>query len=159
MFDTILGGLPLHALVVHATVVLLPLMSLLTILVAIWPKWRKTSFALGVLVADLVVYGMAFVTQQSGEKLQARLDQFSPSPPELLDHAKWGQYLPWFALALAVAAALLYLGLRIRGALLPIAVVLVILSGGAATAWTGLVGHTGAVAVWRSTISNTHDPK
>ncbi len=36
MFDTF-QGLPLHALVVHATVVLVPLMSLITVFVALRP--------------------------------------------------------------------------------------------------------------------------
>lgn len=155
MFDTVLG-LPLHALVVHATVVLLPLMSLLTILVALVPRWRKPGAGLAVLIGDAVVYGLAFVTKESGEKLQTRLNQFSPSSPELADHAKWGDLLPWFALALAVAALILYIGLRTRGALLVLAAVLVLLAGGAATAWTGLVGHTGAIAVWRDTVQNTN---
>ena len=158
MFDTVLG-LPLHALVVHATVVLLPLLSLLTILVAIWPKWRKPAAGLAVLVADVAVYGLALVTKESGENLEARLNQFSPSSPELADHTKWGDNLPWFALALAIAALVLYLGLRTRGPLLVVAAILVVLAGGAATAWTGLVGHTGAVAVWRDTIGNTQAPK
>jgi hypothetical protein len=157
VFDTI-AGLPLHALVVHATVVLLPLMSLLTILVAVLPKWRKPGAGLAVLVADIAVYGLAFVTKESGERLQARLQQFSPSSPELADHTRWGDLLPWFALGLAVAALLLYIGLRTRGAFLVIAALLVLLAGGAATGWTALVGHTGAVAVWRDTIRNTTSP-
>ena len=157
MFDTI-AGLPLHALVVHATVVLLPLMSLLTIMVAVLPKWRKPGAGLAVLVGDLLVYGLAFVTKESGEKFQARLNQFSPSSAELADHTKWGNYLPWFALALAVAALILYIGLYTRGAVLVLAALLVVLAGGAATGWTALVGHTGAVAVWRDTISHTKAP-
>jgi hypothetical protein len=158
VFDTV-AGLPLHALVVHATVVLLPLMSLLTILVAVVPRWRRPGAGLAVLIADLVVYGLAFVTKESGEKLETRLNQFSPSSTELADHTKWGDSLPWFALALVVAALVLYLGLRTRGPLLVIAAVLVVLAGASATGWTALVGHTGAVAVWQETISNTQEPK
>ena len=39
MFDTI-DGLPVHALVVHAVVVLLPLALLGTIAIAVRPAWR-----------------------------------------------------------------------------------------------------------------------
>ena len=41
MFDTI-NGMPLHPLVVHGVVVLLPLAALGTIAIAVRPVWRRT---------------------------------------------------------------------------------------------------------------------
>ena len=38
VFDTVLG-LPVHALVVHGVVVLLPLMAIITAVVACVPRW------------------------------------------------------------------------------------------------------------------------
>src|SRR3954449_264738 len=75
MFDTI-SGLPVHALVVHAVVVLLPLMSLVTIAVAVRRSWR--SAAPWVVLADAAVVALAFAAKESGEVLQERLSQVNP---------------------------------------------------------------------------------
>src|SRR3954449_10864807 len=101
MFDTI-AGLPVHVLVVHAVVVLLPLMSVVTIAVAVRRRWR--SAAPWVVLADAVVVVLAFAAKESGEVLQKRLSQFTPDVAH--DHAEHGQFVPYFAVALLVAAVL-----------------------------------------------------
>src|SRR5215210_6675974 len=98
MFDTI-SGLPVHVLVVHAVVVLLPLMAVVTVAVALRRGWR--SAAPWVVLADAVVVGLAYVAKKSGEVLQKRLSQFTPNVAE--DHATHGDILWYFALALLVA--------------------------------------------------------
>jgi uncharacterized membrane protein len=72
VFDVI-AGLPVHALVVHAVVVLLPLMAVVTFVVALRPAWRRGPVARWVALADLIVVGIAYVARLSGKNLQARL--------------------------------------------------------------------------------------
>jgi uncharacterized membrane protein len=94
MFDTI-QGLPLHPLVVHAVVVLLPLAVAGTLAVALVPRWRRTF---GPLVALLATAGTALVpvATQSGESLVARVG--APSG----DHQVLGGQLLWFALPMTL---------------------------------------------------------
>jgi uncharacterized membrane protein len=153
MFDTIFG-LPVHALVVHAVVVLLPLMAIVTVAVAFRPSWRAVATP-WVLVADLLVYGLTFAAAESGEALKARLGENGAAIEE---HMDYGTYLPWFALALAAAAALLWFSVRYRAALLPVALVAVVVTGLAAIVWTVLTGDSGARAVWEDVVSNTRPP-
>ena len=71
MFDTVLG-LPVHVLVVHAVVVGLPLMAVVTAVVALMPALRL-RFAWPVVVLDAGVVVATFVARESGEVLQQRL--------------------------------------------------------------------------------------
>jgi hypothetical protein len=152
MFDTI-AGLPVHVLVVHAVVVLLPLMSVVTIAVAVRRRWR--SAAPWVVLADAVVVGLSYVAKESGEVLQARLSQFTPNVAE--QHGELGTLLWYFALALLVAAVLVWLTSR-SARLVPVAVVVAVVTGVATLAWTYRVGESGARAVWGDTIANTKAP-
>ncbi|MFN8077309.1 MAG: DUF2231 domain-containing protein [Kineosporiaceae bacterium] len=155
MFDTV-NGLPVHALVVHAVVVLLPLMGILTPLVAWRPTWRASG-ALPLLIADAAVFVMTFVAKESGEKLQSRLTQ-AAGKEIAEEHAELGDLLPIFAFALLVAAVLIYLAQRRGGVLVPIALVVAIAAGLAAVGFTIAVGHSGAEAVWKDEIANTPAP-
>ena len=71
MFDTV-AGLPVHALVVHAVVVLLPLAALAT---AVWAFRSSDPPRVGyaVVAADAVVTALAFVARFSGEALEPTL--------------------------------------------------------------------------------------
>jgi len=90
MFDTI-DGLPVHALVVHAVVVLLPLMAVLTIVVAVRRGLRE-RYSWWVLAGNVVVAGLTLVAKQSGEALRASLGGQIAK-----EHAALGTLLPWFA--------------------------------------------------------------
>ena len=152
MFDTI-SGLPVHVLVVHAVVVLLPLMAVVTVAVAVRRGWR--SAAPWVVLADAVVVGLAYAAKESGEVLQERLGQFTPNVAE--DHGKHGDLVPYFALALVVAAVLVWLTSR-SARLVPVAVAVAVLTGVGALWWTYLTGESGARAVWGDTVQNTKAP-
>ena len=152
MFDTI-SGLPVHVLVVHAVVVLLPLMSLVTIAVAVRRRWRAA--APWVVLADAAVVGLAYVAEESGEVLQTRLAQFNPGVAQ--QHSEYGEQVTWFALALLVAAVLVWLTSR-SARLVPVAVVAALVTGAAAVGWTYLTGESGARAVWGEQIANTKAP-
>jgi uncharacterized membrane protein len=97
--DTI-NGLPLHPLVVHAVVVLLPLASLGVIALAVRPSWRARY---GILVIAVAALGTAAipVATDSGESLEARVGD----PGR---HAELGDSLIWFAIPLLLAAVGLF---------------------------------------------------
>lgn len=156
LFDAI-AGLPMHPLVVHFAVVLLPLAALgLIVLVAV-PRWADRF---GWLTLGALVVGMAasFVAKESGEALAARVG--TPG-----DHASWGDVLPWLAVALLILAGAWFVlhrrarqaesgrsaaaaGVGILAAVLALAV----------TGVTIVVGHTGAQAAWGGTITSATAP-
>ncbi|KQU70750.1 DUF2231 domain-containing protein [Phycicoccus sp. Root101] len=155
MFDTVLG-LPVHALVVHGVVVLLPLMALVTL---VW-AWRRPGRATAgwlVVAADAVVMVMTFVAKQSGEALQRRL-----GGQAAVEHGHLAGPLPLMAGALLLAAVLVQVhrirvsasattGQQVRTALS----VLVTAAAGVVVVWTIRVGHSGAEAVWGQIVRNT----
>ena len=149
MFDTI-SGLPVHALVVHAVVVLLPLMSIGTVAVALRPRWRQ--YAPAVAVLDGLVVIVALVAKESGERLQARLQQFDPHVAQ--DHSAQGRLVPYVALGVFVAALVVWATSR-WPRLAPAAVVVSLLAGVGGIGWTYVTGESGARAVWGGTIANT----
>jgi hypothetical protein len=167
VFDTI-SGLPVHALVVHAVVVLLPLLSLVTIVFVIRPRWRRElPWAI---LGNVLALAATFVAKQSGEKLQARLSGLTGRPVAEA-HEKLATVLPYYALAQLVASVIAYLLIRRTAASaeapegeqpstakLALAITLVLVAGVAATVWTYRVGDSGARAVWEDTIANTKAP-
>ena len=64
-----IAGLPLHPLVVHAAVVLIPLTALLTIGLAVLPRWRWL-LRWPTAAASLVCVGLAFLATTSGKSLE-----------------------------------------------------------------------------------------
>ena len=99
------GQLPLHTLVVHFAVVLLPLSALALIAIILVPRWRG-AFVWATMAGLVIGTGAAFVSKESGEQLAARIGE-----PQL--HAKWGDILPLVALVL-LATALLWLWMQRR---------------------------------------------
>lgn len=150
MFEMI-NGLPLHPLVVHATVVLLPLMAVATLLVALVPRWRQVAVP-WIVAANLVVVVIAFITKQSGESLEEMLGEQSAAIDK---HANYGDLLPWFAVALLVASVLLWIGVRSGGPLLAVAILLVGVAAIGSIGWTYLTGDSGAQSVWSDAVSST----
>jgi uncharacterized membrane protein len=161
MFDTI-NGLPVHALVVHAVVVLLPLLSVITVVFVIRPRWRKElPWAI---LGNAAALAAAYVAKESGEKLQDRLSTQLGSPVATW-HAHLGASLWYFALAQLVASIVAFLLIRSRSErartpkpAIALAIVLTLAAGVAATVWTYRVGDSGAQAVWNDTIASTTKP-
>lgn len=152
MFDLI-GGLPVHALVVHAVVVLLPLTILGTVLIAAVPKWRR-PYGLIVLALAVVSTALVPVATESGEALEHHVG----NPGE---HAELGGELIWFAIPLLVLVAGLVFIDR-RGARLnlnkyvPSAVaVLAVVAAVAAGVQVFRIGDSGARAVWSGQVSSS----
>jgi hypothetical protein len=91
MFDTVLG-LPVHALVVHAVVVLVPLCTLMVVVMAVSRTWRQRLW-LPLLVLLTVSVGSAYVAKESGEQLQARLSAVTND--DLTRHVTLGDKAWW----------------------------------------------------------------
>jgi len=147
VFDTVLG-LPVHALVVHAVVVLLPLMAIVTAVVACVPRWRVHA-AWPVAVIDAGMVAMTFVARESGEALQTRLGGQIAQ-----EHAAIGKNLIWFALAMFVASVVVAWFRSSQRA--TVGAVLAVAAGVLAIWWTVRVGHTGSDAVWKGIIASTN---
>jgi len=142
MFDTI-TGLPLHPLVIHAVVVGIPLMAVITIVVAVRKNLRE-RFSWWVAGANLLLFLVTLVAKQSGEALQqARGGQLA------IEHGQLGSVLPWFVLVLTVASAAVA-GTSRNRTLGPIAVVASIVSSVLAVWWCIRTGDAGARSVWGS---------
>ncbi len=155
MFDLV-NGIPVHALVVHVVVVLLPLAAVGTLALALVPPWRLRYGFLVTVVAVLAAVAIPVATQ-SGEELQGRVG----NPGE---HAELGDQLIWFAVPLVlVAAALWLLPLRGRRAggdgpgrgLMTAVAVLGIVVAVANGYQVFRVGDSGAKAVWEDKIASS----
>lgn len=149
MFDTVLG-LPVHVLVVHGVVVLLPLMTVVTTVWAFLPRApRMVGWA--VVVANAGVAALTFVAKESGEALQERLGGTVAA-----EHAEIADVLPFFAFALLLAAVLVQ-GLRDRDLPVPerLPAVLTAVVAFVALVWTVRTGHSGSEAVWSGIVRQT----
>lgn len=154
MPPTILG-LPVHALILHATVVLLPLTAGLLVLSAFVAQVAARA---GLLLPAAGVLSLVLVplTTSSGNRLRARL----PVNPEIDAHANAaGALLPW-AVALAVMCVAVWwvsrehgsdIGHRTLAARSVTSVVIAVLATvGAvgAVVEVAYIGHLGATATW-----------
>jgi hypothetical protein len=153
MFDTI-TGLPVHALVVHAVVVGLPLAAALTLLAAARPRWH--SWLPAAVVADALIVVFCLVARRSGQLLQARVQQFG-GRSIAASHGREGSWLWAFAVALLATALLAWWTAR-QARWTGIALVLVALAAVSAVGWTVVVGDSGARAVWEQTVAHTTAP-
>lgn len=92
------NGLPLHALVVHFVVVLLPLTVLGAVVIALWPAARARYGWLVVAVAAVATI-LVPVATNSGNKLQARVGANALNSA----HGRLGEMMIYFAVPLLVA--------------------------------------------------------
>ena len=151
MPDTI-GGLPLHPLIVHAAVVLLPLSALGLLILIVVPRWRRTYGWL-VLAGLFVSAGTAWLAKETGENLAATL-----GVPQ--EHAQWGDRIVPIAGLLFIVAAVWFWRIRIgnTGALTTIAAVVAAILAIASIAIIIVVGHTGAQAAWAGKMAAATAP-
>lgn len=148
MFDLI-NGIPLHPLVVHAVVVLLPLATLGAIAIALRASWRLRYGPLVVAAAALSTI-LTPIATSSGESLERRVGD----PGQ---HAQLGDQLIWFAVPLlALSAALVWLEWRqdrrtdvgSSRRLVQVVAGLVVVAALASTVQVYRVGDSGARAAW-----------
>ncbi len=148
MLDTVFG-LPVHPLIVHATVVLVPLAALSVLLSALWPRFRAWA-GWGPAALSVVALALTPLSTSSGEELEHRLGR-----NQLIEeHAQLGDLLLWAVLPLALLAVATW-WLRRSGRLTDtrrgLGAVLKVLSVLAAVGTlvvVALIGHSGAKAAW-----------
>ena len=156
-----LNGLPVHVLIVHAVVIVVPLAALCALLTAFWPAARRR---LGIVTPLIALAALVLVplAVQAGEWLQSRLVNVTPL---LGAHTALGEtMLPW-VIALFLAATLQWFwyryvaaeGARFASALpssagrLVATVVLdviVVVSALGSVVVVALIGESGSRAVW-----------
>ena len=150
-------GLPTHAIVVHATVVLLPLAALVVLLHAFWPAARRRLGIVTPLLAGVALVLVPLSTE-SGESLEHSVGENAlvERHAELADGM-----LPW-AIGLFVVAAGLWLLDRRRAHVdhrarwLPIvASVLAVVAVAGTVQQIVRVGHAGAEATWNGVVSTS----
>jgi hypothetical protein len=154
MFDTILG-LPVHPLVVHAVVVLVPAAAAGVVAIALVPRWRERY---GVLVVLVATAGLALVpvATRSGNELDDRIQAGGVVARQIDEHADLGDLVIWPTLALWVLAVALVVLSRRGGSARAVTVVagLAVVAAAVAGAVVVRVGHLGSTAVWSCTIGS-----
>jgi hypothetical protein len=148
---TTFAGLPAHALLVHAIVVLTPLTATLGILCAFWPAARR-RFVWLVLALAAVNLALTPLTVQAGEWLYERASGHSPI---LETHEERGEMMIYFSVALlvmAIALAVLHVlsnrSEKPRTAAAIIVAVLAVAVGASSIVQVVRIGHSGTEAKW-----------
>ncbi len=155
-------GLPAHPLIVHATVVMVPLAAVAVLLHAFWAPAR-TRLGLVTLLASLLAVVLVPLSTSSGEQLEKEVGRSS----YVEAHARLADgLLPW-VIGLAVVAALLWVrdrrdagrttpvvssrpGRRVTDVLLAPVVIgaLAVVAVLGTTQQVARIGHSGAKAAW-----------
>lgn len=102
-----IAGLSLHPLVVHATVVLVPLASLAVLLAAVLPRFRRWAGVLPVLLSAAAL-ALTPVASSSGETFERQLESQGTQNPAIQSHAELGGLLIWWVVPLFVVALAAY---------------------------------------------------
>lgn len=145
---TTVFGLPTHVLIIHVTVVGLPVACLATIAVAFRAKWRQ-KYGLLVAILDVIMVAVTYATQLAGQRLYSAapyLDEIAAQ------HRKLGQTLVYFVAAVAVLMVLLVLADRFgygeRHVVMVTVSALTIAASAICLVRVVQVGDSGARAAW-----------
>ena len=150
IFDTF-QGLPIHPLIVHLVVVILPIATFSTIISVYSSRFRK-GYAFASVIGVFVGAAAAFVAKQSGEALGDRVGL----PRK---HSDYGNILTYVSLAFLIVVLLWYRNWRrTRSNRINALGLLLTVLGIAVLVLTYLAGHTGATAVWQKKIAITSQP-
>jgi len=153
MPDTVFG-LPIHPLIVHATVVAVPVTALLLGATLFSPKIRDWAGPLPMILA-LVSTVLAPLSTSSGENLEHMVGESKL----VQEHAELGDMLVWWCIGMLVVAAASYFLRRnrrelARGASIAIVAAGVVVSLGTLVQVV-LIGHSGAEAAWSGVASSS----
>ncbi|MFZ1821743.1 MAG: DUF2231 domain-containing protein [Acidimicrobiia bacterium] len=151
-----IGGIPAHPLLVHAPVVLLPLLAVCVIVASIKANWHKIS-SIPLAILSGVVIVTSWLAKESGEHLEERIRETALSEK----HAEYG--FQFFNIALVVFFAVIVwsaIGYFRKSdspffaykewvrKVVSLVVVVILLFG---TYFVYLTGHSGADSVWHDT--------
>jgi uncharacterized membrane protein len=155
LFDTF-TGLPLHILVVHFVVVLVPISAFATIGVFVWPAWRR-KYGAWIAALNVMMLVLTFVTVRAGLDLKDRYRALGDTQTPGYHHEGLGKSLLWVVLALAVLSAAAWWVGRMPN-MAPVAIGLgavVALVAIGAIVLTTLTGDSGARTTWSDFIKSS----
>jgi cytochrome bd-type quinol oxidase subunit 2 len=151
VFDLI-TGLPIHPLISHAVVVIVPLAAIGALILTFIPKWR-TAYSPLVLIAVLLSPISAFIATQSGEALSERVGL-----PK--SHSTLGERLSFVVLAFAIVFSIWFaierserVRTKVPKILQQVVTVIIPILAAFSLVLTFLVGHSGAEATWKFRIN------
>ena len=152
MLDTFFG-LPVHALIVHATVVIVPTAAIVVAGAAFWPRFRSWAGYLPLLLG-LAALVLVPLSTGSGEALEERV----PETALVEQHAEMAEgLLPWVILLVVAGLALAVVrwrerpsapGNRLPSALMVAVVLVAVVGAVGTTVQIARIGHAGAKASW-----------
>ena len=153
VFDLI-TGLPIHPLISHAVVVLVPLAAVGALILTFRATWRATYSPL-VLIATLLSLMSAYIATQSGEALSSRVGL--PN-----SHSTLGERLALVVLMFSITFSIGFaiersksLRAKVPKLLQQLVKALVPVTAIMSLTLTVLVGHSGAETTWKSRIAQT----
>lgn len=144
LFDLFLG-LPVHVLITHVVVVLLPLSAFALISLVFLPKLRK-NYSLLTLIGLGVSVVAAFIAKESGEALSYRVG--TPSV-----HTEWGEKTLFVAVLLFISALVWQFLLKKKNKYGYLIGYLAVILAITALVISYLAGHSGAKASWEKRIN------
>jgi len=141
-----LAGLPLHPLLVHSAVILVPLVAIGALVMSYLPSFSRRHGKL-ILIVALVAQVSVFLAKISGEAFSEILDK------EVENHAQLGEIAPFVTIPMV---ALIYLRWRMDRAgsstgsvaIRRLTSVALVIASLASLVVIFLVGHSGASSVW-----------
>jgi len=148
-------GVPTHPILVHFAVVLIPILAILAIAYAFFPRVRpKTRWAVG-LLAVVVPIATLFV-KLSGDMLLRRLQnnkQVTPDfMPRLVDHQSLGTFLLYLAILLSIVSLVLIFvlapGAEPSSGVTLVLRILTVVAAAAAIYYVVRTGDTGGKNAW-----------
>jgi hypothetical protein len=153
-----IAGLPFHALILHAAVVLAPLAALLAIAYALLPRWRYLTRWPTVVMA-VVALVTVWMSRLSGQSL---LDSRPELAPLVREHQERGQLLSLLTILFTVVVVVAFWGLggpsgfssrsgarTMRSAAIDRGLSLAVVGASLLVlVWVFLTGDAGARAVW-----------
>lgn len=145
-FFGVVAGLPLHPLVIHMSVILVPLVALGGLVMSYLPSFSR-RYGKGIFLLALVAQGSLFLSKLTGQALTNIMEK------DMGRHADLGEIAPFITLPMV---ALIYLRLRMDrsgstfGSILlrRLTSIALIVASLASIAIVTLVGHSGAQSVW-----------
>lgn len=140
------AGLPLHPLLVHSAVILVPLVAIGALVMSYLPSFSRRHGKL-ILIVALVAQVSVFLAKISGEAFSEILDK------EVEKHAQLGEIAPFVTIPMV---ALIYLRWRMDRAgsstgsvaIRRLTSVALVIASLASLVVIFLVGHSGASSVW-----------
>ena len=141
-----LAGLPLHPLLVHSAVILVPLVAIGALVMSYLPSFSRRHGKL-ILIVALVAQVSVFLAKISGEAFSEILDK------EVEKHAQLGEIAPFVTIPMV---ALIYLRWRMDRAgsstgsvaIRRLTSVALVIASLVSLVVIFLVGHSGASSVW-----------